>query len=113
MPDAFNNHFIEIGKILSQYIPTASPEVVSPESYKNESEEEFIFGEITEQEVFHLLSTMSPEKASGLDKLPVKLVRLAAPFIKKSLNTIFNKSIPTDIFICDWKIAKVTPINLT
>ena len=107
VPDAFNNHFIEIGKILSQNIPTAS---VSPESYINESEEEFTFGEITEQEVFQLLSTMSPKKASGLDKLPVKLVRLAAPFITKSLTVIFNKSISTGIFICDWKIARVTPI---
>ena len=32
VPDAFNNHFIEIGKILSQNIPSAS---VSPESYIN------------------------------------------------------------------------------
>ena len=53
---------------------------------------------------------MSPKKASGLDKLPVKLVRLAAPFITKSLTAIFNKSISTGIFICDWKIARVTPI---
>ena len=53
---------------------------------------------------------MSPKKASGLDKLPVKLVRLAAPFITKSLTAIFNKSISTGIFICDRKIARVTPI---
>ena len=41
-------HFIEIGNILSQNIPTAS---VSPESYINESGQKFTFGEITEQEV--------------------------------------------------------------
>ena len=40
----------------------------------------------------------------------MKLVRLAAPFITKSLTAIFNKSISTGIFICDWKIARVTPI---
>ena len=107
IPDAFNKHFTEIGKILSQNMPSAS---VSPESYINESKQEFNFREITEQEVFQLLSTMSRNKASRLDRLPVKRVKLAAPFITRSLTAIFNKSISTGIFICDWKIARVTPI---
>ena len=54
---------------------------------------------------------MSPNKASGLDKLPVKLVKIAAPYITKSLTAIFNRSISTGIFPCDWKVAKVTPIH--
>ena len=54
---------------------------------------------------------MLPNKASGLDKLPVKLVKITAPYIRKSLTAIFNRSISTGIFPCDWKVAKVTPIH--
>ena len=105
IPNAFNSNFTDLGKILSQNIPISYN---SPESFINELTDEFIFCEITEHEVFQVLSSMSPNKASGLDKLPVKLVKIAAPYITKSLTAIFNRSISTGIFPCDWKVAKVT-----
>ena len=108
IPNAFNSHFTDLGKILSQNIPISYN---SPESFINELTHEFIFCEITEHEVFQVLSSMSPNKASGLDKLPVKLVKIAAPYITKSLTAIFNRSMSTGIFPCDWKVAKVTPIH--
>ena len=86
-------------------------QVIIHQSFINELTNEFIFCEITEHEVFQVLSSMSPNKASGLDKLPVKLVKIAAPYITKSLTAIFNRSISTGIFPCDWKVAKVTPIH--
>ena len=108
IPNAFNSHFTDLGKILSQNIPISyNP----PESFINELTHEYIFCEITEHEVFQVLSSMSPNKASDLDKLPVKLVEIAAPYITKSLTPIFNRSISTGIFLCDWKVAKVTPIH--
>ena len=70
IPNAFNSHFTDLGKISSQNIPISYN---SPESVINELTHEFIFCEITEHEVFQVLSSMSPNKASGLDKLPVKL----------------------------------------
>lgn len=57
-----------------------------------------------------MLSSLSPAKASGLDGLPVKLIKLASPYIAKSLTSIFNRSISTGIFPCEWKTARVTPI---
>ena len=53
---------------------------------------------------------LSPNKASGLVGLPAKLIKLASPYITKSLTTIFNRSISTGIFPCEWKTAKVTLI---
>ena len=108
IPNAFNSHFTDLGKTLLQNIPISYN---SPESFINELTHEFIFCEITEHEVFQVLSSMSPNKASGLDKLPVKLVKIAAPYITKSLTAIFNRSISTGIFPRDWKVAKVTPIH--
>ena len=83
---------------------------IPPESYISESTQDFIFREITEQEVCQLLSSLSPTKASGLDGLPAKLIKLASPYIAKSLTTIFNRSISTGIFPFEWKNARVTPI---
>ena len=78
--EAFNNYFADLGYILSQNIP---PCTTPPESYITEATQEFAFCDITEQEVYELLSTLSTTKASGLDKLPAKLIKLAAPYITK------------------------------
>ena len=56
------------------------------------------------------MSSLSPNTASGLDGLPAKLIKLASSYITKSLTTIFNRSIFTGMFPCEWKTAKVTPI---
>jgi ankyrin repeat protein len=97
IPNAFNNHLTELGFILSQNISSCS---IPSESYISESTQEFIFCEITEQVVCLLLSSLSSTKASGLDGLPAKLIKLASPYIAKSLTTIFNRSMSTGIFPC-------------
>ena len=79
------------------------------ELYHRSYTQEFAFCDITEQEVYELLSTLTT-KASGLDKLPAKLIKLAAPYITESLTAIFNRSMSTGIFPCSWKVARVSPI---
>ena len=107
IPEAFNNHFTDLGQILSQNIPACS---TPPESYITEATQKFAFRDITEQVVYELLSTLSTTKASGLDKLPAKLIKLAAPYITKSLTAISNRSMSTGIFPCSWKVARASPI---
>ena len=107
IPNAFNNHFTDLGYFLSQNISNCS---IPPESYVRESTQEFTFSDVTEQEVYQLLSSLSPTKASGLDRLPAKLSKLASPYITKSLTIIFNRSLSTGVFPCEWKIARVIPI---
>ena len=60
-----------------------------------------------------LLSSLSPTKASGLDGLPANHIKLALPYITKSLTTIFNRSISADIFTCESKTERLTPIQKT
>ena len=107
IPTAFNNHFIDLGYNLSKNIPLCSR---TPETYINELTQEFTFSEITEQDVYQLLLSLSLTKAPGLDKLPATLVKLAAPYIAKPLAKIFNQSLLTGIFPSDWKEAKVFPV---
>ena len=82
IPTAFNNHFIDLGYNLSKNIPFCSR---TPETYTKELTQEFTFSEITEQDVYQLLLSLSPTKAPGLDKLPATLVKLAALILLKHL----------------------------
>ena len=72
----------------------------------SESTRKFIFCDITQQDVsnYQLLSSLSPNNASGPDGLPAKLIKEASPYITKSLKTIFNRFISVGIFPCEWKI---------
>ena len=79
---------------LSKNIPSCSR---TPETYINELTQEFTFSEITEQEVYQLLLSLSVTKAPGLEKLPATLVKSAAPYIAKPLAKLFNESLITGI----------------
>ena len=58
-----------------------------------------------------LIKNLPMNKATGLDKIPCRLVNLAGPFIAESLCCIFNTSISSNIFPSDWKDAKIIPIH--
>ena len=49
-------------------------------------------------------------KASGMDLMSNKFLKIAKNILAKSLCDIFNASIESKIFAQDFKIAKVTPI---
>ena len=49
-------------------------------------------------------------KATRLDKIPNRLLKIAANVVAPSLTGIFNQSLVTGIFPSDWKMAKVSPI---
>ena len=49
------------------------------------------------------------KKATGLDKIPSKLLKMAAGIIAPSLTAIFSKLILIGIYPNEWKTAKVTP----
>jgi hypothetical protein len=70
----------------------------------------FILRPTTSVEVSKLYSSISDKKATGLDQIPCKLLKLSAPIVSKSLCDIFNLSIQTAVFPDDWKLAKISPI---
>ena len=49
-------------------------------------------------------------KATGLDNIPCKLLKISADVVAFSLTCIFNQSLLTGIYPSDGKLAKVTPI---
>jgi len=50
-------------------------------------------------------------KSTGLDNIPCRLLKEAAPDITTSLKAIFDRSIETGVFPDDLKKAKVTPLH--
>lgn len=60
--------------------------------------------------VTKLLKNLQPNKATGPDNIPGKLLRLAADEIAPLLTLIFNKSLSTGQVPNDWLTANITPI---
>ena len=60
--------------------------------------------------VLSFLKKIDEKKATGLDRIPSKLLKMAASIIAPSLTSIFSKSILTGLYPNDWKAAKVTPL---
>ena len=49
-------------------------------------------------------------KATGVDGIPAKILKLSCNIIAPSLTYSFNLSISTGVFVDDWKRAKVIPV---
>ena len=56
------------------------------------------------------LKAINVSKATRLDKIPNRLLKIAADVVAPSLTGIFNQSLVTGIFPSDRKMAKVSPI---
>ena len=57
-----------------------------------------------------MLSALSSNKATGIDKISCKIIKIAAPAITDSLTYIFNQVITLSSFSDDWKMARVIPL---
>ena len=57
-----------------------------------------------------LLKNLKTTKACGLDNIPNRLLKVAAPFIYLHLASLFNLSIKVGIFPAELKKAKISPI---
>ena len=61
-------------------------------------------------EVRNLLRKLNRRKAAGLDKIPCKLLKVAADIIAPSLTKRYQRSIIYGIFPSEWKLARLTPV---
>ena len=67
---------------------------------------------MSETKVYNLLSSLNPCKScksTGIDKIPAKTIRIAAPIIANSLTRIFNTAIYGETVPSEWKLARVIP----
>ena len=83
---------------------------MKPEIYLQQIDKTFTFQAVTVDNVRDLLLKTDSKKATGLDKVPCKILKLSANIIAPSLTHIFNQSIAVGIFPTEWKLARVSPI---
>ena len=57
------------------------------------------------------MSTKKAKKATGLDDISCKILKLARPVILDRLTFIMNLSLSTGVFPNEWKIAKVVLLH--
>ena len=105
--ETFNSHFASVGENLASEIPQTS---VEPEAYAVSAKTTFSVKLPTLSAVDEKQKDINEWKAAGLDKIPCKLLRIAAGIVAPSLTPILSSNISTGIFPTDWKLAKVTTI---
>ena len=77
-----------------QEIPCAD---IDSLAYFNPDDGVFSFQRINIKKVIKLLKASDVSKATGLDKIPNRLLKLAAEVVAPSLTGIFNQSLVTGI----------------
>ena len=79
--EAFNSHITRIGEDLANTIPNSD---IDPLTYVKQTNSSFSFREITIYEVLTLLRKIATNKATGLDKIPSKLLKIGGQSWKKA-----------------------------
>ena len=106
--EGFNECFSNIGPELSSKIDSSN---YNFETYIKSAKSEFAaFQPVTVSQISHLLHGLSDNKATGIDKISCKIMKLAAPVISDSLTLICNQAITLSSFPDEWKIARVVPL---
>jgi hypothetical protein len=65
---------------------------------------------LTPEEVYHVLVALNESKATGLDKIPAKLLKNCASSVCSSLCVLFNKSLSLGKLPYEWKLSNIIPI---
>ena len=106
--EGFNDYFSNIGPELVTEIESSN---INFEMYAINAKSEFTaFKPVIVSHVYRLLLGLSSNKATGIDKISCKIIKLAAPVISDSLTLILNQCMTLSCFPDEWKTAKVVPL---
>ena len=106
--EGFNEFFSNIGPDLASKIDTTKHNSLD---YMPNAKSEFTqFELITVDKLYYLLSGLTSNKATGVDKISSEILKIASPIISNSLTYIFNQAVILCSFPLEWKVAKVTPL---
>jgi hypothetical protein len=108
LAECFNNHFTDIGPKIATTIGNTDRNFTD---YITKTTSSFKFQTVSETKVYNLLSSLNPCKSTGIDKIPAKIIRIAAPIIANSLTRIFNTAIYSETVPSEWKLARVIPLH--
>ena len=90
----------------------SSPDADSQTTSNLQSDDDWNF-EVTEEEVFRLLSKLNVKKSSGDERIPTKIYVTLADYIAKPLARIYNDCITQRYFPDQWKHGITIPVPKT
>ena len=70
----------------------------------------FAFKPVSESQVFKIVNSLNSKKATGVDQIPPKILRVGAEALSAPISSIFNMSISQKKFPDSMKVAQVSPI---
>ena len=108
MAEVFNDYFATIDQIWQvkySHQPSSRNSIYSPRILYFLSKLQALA-----LHVCRFLNQLDAKKATGLDRIPCKLLKLCSSIVGPSLAYIFKSCIDAEIFPNEWKIAKVTPL---
>ncbi|CAB3996029.1 Hypothetical predicted protein [Paramuricea clavata] len=113
MCEHFNNYF---STIVIQYIEnqnhSANFDKLTEMVNSNVNDDvAFSIPPITDEEVYSHLLNFETHKATGLDGLSHKILKISANFITPSLTKVFNNSLSAGVFPTIWKASKIIPVH--
>ena len=63
-----------------------------------------------EEDIENIITKLNPKKSSGLDNIPVKIVKQCAHIIKRPLTSIIKATIKSSTFVDKAKSCRITNI---
>ena len=103
-----NKHFATIGQYLAEKLPAITTCYAS--SYYLSNGQHFNILPVDESFVVKHLKSLKASKATGLDKINIKLLKDASEVIAHSIAKLINRSIQSHTFPSSWKCSKVIPL---
>ena len=107
MAEVFNDYFATIGSNLESEIEAST---IEPEFYLQPTYTLLALKAPSAGTVCRFLSQLDAKKATGLGRIPCKLLKLSSSTVGPSSAYMFKSCIDAEVFPNEWKITKVTPL---
>ena len=107
--DFMNKHFAAIGPNLASKIQV-NEDNITPTEFLTKTDSSFNLKRVEASSVLKLLNGAKFSKATGIDKISNRILKMAALVIYKNLTDLVNLSITSGVFPSHWKIAEVSPL---
>ena len=72
--------------------------------------QQFLFRPVNCDEVQKVIALMPSDKAPGIDKISIRVIKHSLPAILPSVSSIINESLASNTFPIEWKTAEVIPV---
>ena len=104
----FNEHFTSISPSLAENIDNNKCDY---SQFDHRVDRSFHFQPVSSSQVYKFLNSLPVCKATGIDKISTKGLKLAVPVVSESLAQIFNKLLVSHVFPTKWKVAQVNALH--